>query len=63
MDSTFYSRFYSKMTQGTFIGIGKAVGEGFEVSVKVPETITHVKHMSPDSFHDLELFLAKKGDL
>lgn len=63
MDSTFYDRFYSKMTQGTFIGIGRAAGEGLEVSVKVPETITHVKHMSTDSFRDFELFLEKIGPL
>jgi hypothetical protein len=29
MDSTFYNRFYSKMTKGTFIGMTKATPEKF----------------------------------
>lgn len=63
MDSTFYEQFYSKMTVGTFIGIGKAAGDSFQISVKVPETITHVKRMSTDSFADFEAFLEKIGPL
>ena len=34
MDSTFYNRFYSKMTKGTFIGMTKATPEKFQFSVK-----------------------------
>lgn len=57
MDSTFYEKFYSKMTKGTFIGIGKVVPKGFQISVKVPETVTHVNRMSLDAFSDFEEFL------
>ncbi|MGA7897456.1 MAG: DUF72 domain-containing protein, partial [Nitrososphaeraceae archaeon] len=34
MDPTFYNRFYSKMTKGTFIGMTKATPEKFQFSVK-----------------------------
>ena len=63
MDSTFYERFYSKMTLGTFIGIGKAAGDNFQISLKVPETITHLKRMHPDSLPAFEAFLEKIGPL
>ncbi len=63
MDSTFYERFYSKMTMGTFIGIGKAAGENMQISVKVPETITHKKKMHPDALPDFVAFLEKIGPL
>jgi uncharacterized protein YecE (DUF72 family) len=64
MDATFYEKFYSKMTQGTFIGIGKAAaGENFEFSLKVPETITHVKRMRQEALADLDDFLEKIGPL
>ena len=45
MDSTFYEKFYSQMTKGTFIGIARATPEKFQFSIKVPETVTHVKRM------------------
>jgi uncharacterized protein YecE (DUF72 family) len=45
MDSSFYEKFYSQMTKGTFIGMVRATPEKFQFSVKVPETITHVKRM------------------
>jgi uncharacterized protein YecE (DUF72 family) len=45
IDSTFYEKFYSQMTKGTFIGMSKATLAKFQFSVKVPETITHVKRM------------------
>jgi uncharacterized protein YecE (DUF72 family) len=45
MDSSFYERFYSQMTRGTFIGMAKATPENFQFSIKVPETVTHVKRM------------------
>jgi uncharacterized protein YecE (DUF72 family) len=40
MDSSFYDRFYSQMTKGTFIGMSRATPEKFQFSIKVPETIT-----------------------
>jgi uncharacterized protein YecE (DUF72 family) len=33
------------MTKGTFIGMARATPEKFEFSIKVPETITHVKRL------------------
>jgi uncharacterized protein YecE (DUF72 family) len=45
MDSTFYEKFYSHMTKGTFIGISRATPEKFQFSIKVPETVTHVKKL------------------
>ena len=45
MDSTFYEKFYSHMTMGTFIGMSKATPEKFQFSIKVPETVTHVKRL------------------
>jgi uncharacterized protein YecE (DUF72 family) len=43
MDASFYERFYSQMTKGTFIGMTGATPEKFQFSIKVPETITHIK--------------------
>jgi uncharacterized protein YecE (DUF72 family) len=45
MDSTFYEKFYSHMTKGTFIGMTRATPEKFQFSIKVPETVTHVKRL------------------
>src|SRR5438067_12219884 len=45
MDSSFYEKFYSQMTKGTFIGMVRATPEKFQFSIKVPETVTHVKRM------------------
>src|SRR5215469_15334956 len=47
MDSSFYDRFYSHMTKGTFIGISRAT----------PETITHVKRIV--IFSAISFFRAK----
>lgn len=44
MDS-FYERFYLNMTKGTLIGMTIATPERFEFSIKVPETITHIKRL------------------
>lgn len=55
MDSTFYEKFYSKMTKGTFIGVGKATPECFTFSVKAPETVTHVKQMKADALTCLQM--------
>jgi uncharacterized protein YecE (DUF72 family) len=45
MDYTFYEKFYSHITKGTFIGMSKATQEKFQFSTKVPETGTHVKRL------------------
>ena len=33
------------MTKGTFIGMSRATPEKFQFSIKVPETVTHVKRL------------------
>ncbi|MGC2574972.1 MAG: hypothetical protein WA364_25955 [Candidatus Nitrosopolaris sp.] len=45
MDPSFYDRFYPQMTKGTFIGKARGTPEKFQFSIKVPETITHVKRL------------------
>lgn len=45
MDATFYQKFYSEMTSGTFYGMVKATPPNFQFSVKAPETVTHIKRM------------------
>jgi uncharacterized protein YecE (DUF72 family) len=45
MNATFYQKFYSKMTSGTFYGMAKNTPPGFQLSVKAPETVTHIKLM------------------
>jgi uncharacterized protein YecE (DUF72 family) len=45
MDSTFYENFYTNMTKGTFIGMTRSTPERFQFSIKVPETVTHVKRL------------------
>ena len=65
MDSTFYNRFYSKMTKVTFIGMTKATPERFQFSVKVPENITHKKRLDIDkgAITDFEEFIEKISPL
>jgi uncharacterized protein YecE (DUF72 family) len=65
MDSTFYNRFYSKMTKGTFIGMAKATPERFQFSIKVPETITHEKRLDIEkgAMVDFEDFIDKISPL
>jgi uncharacterized protein YecE (DUF72 family) len=65
MDSTFYEKFYSHMTKGTFIGMVKATPEKFQFSVKVPETITHNKRLDvkKGAITDFEEFLDKISPL
>lgn len=65
LDATFYERFYSKMSQATFYGMIKATPDNFQFSVKVPETVTHVrrldiKHGAMDAFTE---FLEKISPL
>lgn len=65
MDSPFYERFYSRMTKGTFIGMTRATPEKFQFSIKVPETITHVKRMdiNKGAMTSFEEFLDKISPL
>jgi uncharacterized protein YecE (DUF72 family) len=53
------------MTKGTFIGMSKATPEKFQFSVKVPETITHIKRLRTElgAFSDFEDFLDKISPL
>jgi uncharacterized protein YecE (DUF72 family) len=45
LDATFYQKFYSEMTSGTFYGMVKTTPAHFQFSVKAPETVTHIKRM------------------
>lgn len=65
MDASFYEKFYSHMTKGTFIGMTKATPEKFQFSVKVPEIITHVKRMDvkKGAMKSFEEFLDKISPL
>jgi uncharacterized protein YecE (DUF72 family) len=65
MDSTFYEKFYTNMTKGTFIGMAKATPETFQFSIKVPETITHKKRLNvkQGAMTDFEEFLDKISPL
>jgi uncharacterized protein YecE (DUF72 family) len=46
IDATFYEKFYSKMSSGTFHGMVKTTPDLFQFSVKAPETVTHSKRMN-----------------
>ncbi len=65
MDSTFYEKFYSKMTKGTFYGMVKATPEKFQFSVKLPETVTHDRRLNVEkgAITILEEFLDKISPL
>lgn len=65
MDASFYEKFYSHMTKGTFIGMTKATPEKFQFSIKVPETVTHVKRMDvkKGAMTSFEEFLDKISSL
>jgi uncharacterized protein YecE (DUF72 family) len=65
MDSIFYERFYSQMTKSTFIGMARATSENFQFSIKVPETITHIKKMDVNkgAITSFEEFLDKISPL
>jgi uncharacterized protein YecE (DUF72 family) len=65
MDSTFYHKFYSNMTKGTFIGMVRATPDKFQFSIKVPETITHQKRLDirRGAITDFEEFLDKISPL
>lgn len=65
MDSTFYEKFYKYMTKQTFIGMDNATPENFEFSIKVPETVTHIKRLDVEkgAISSLEEFLDKISPL
>lgn len=65
MDSTFYEKFYKFMTKETFISISKASPSNFQLSLKVPESITHEKSLDVNkgAINILEEFLEKISPL
>jgi uncharacterized protein YecE (DUF72 family) len=65
MDSTFYEKFCSHMTKGTFIGMSRATPEKFQFSIEVPETVTHVKRLDikEGAMTSFEEFLEKISPL
>jgi uncharacterized protein YecE (DUF72 family) len=65
MDSTFYEKFYSHMTKGTFIDMTRATPDKFQFSIKVPETVTHVKRLDikKGAMTSFEEFLEKISPL
>ncbi len=65
MDSSFYEKFYKYMTKQTFIGMDKATPDHFEFSIKVPETVTHIKRLDVNkgAISSLDEFLDKISPL
>jgi uncharacterized protein YecE (DUF72 family) len=65
MDSTFYEKFYKYMTKETFISISKSSPPNFQLSLKIPESITHEKGLDIDrgAINVLEEFLEKISPL
>lgn len=65
MDSTFYEKFYKYMTNETFISISKASPPNFQLSLKIPESITHEKGLDIDkgAINVFEEFLEKISPL
>ena len=65
MDSTFYEKFYKFMTKETFVSISKASPLNFQLSLKVPESITHEKSLDVNkgAINILEEFLEKISPL
>ena len=65
MDSSFYEKFYKYMTKQTFIGMDKVTPNHFEFSIKVPETVTHIKRLDVNkgAISSLEEFLDKISPL
>lgn len=65
MDSTFYEKFYKYMSKKTFEGMVRATPDNFEFSIKVPETVTHLKRLDIEkgAITSLEEFLEKISPL
>jgi uncharacterized protein YecE (DUF72 family) len=63
-DAIFYDKFYADMEQGLFFGLSKATPDGFQFSLKVPETITHKKlEIKQGAYRDIEAYLEKISPL
>ena len=62
IDATFYEKFYTNMSRGTFIGMSKATPTKFQFSVKVPETIKRMR-IDKGALSDFEIFLDKIAPL
>lgn len=62
-DATYYEKLYKFMKQATFEGMAKTTPDNFQVSIKVPETITRAKKLNPDSVALLAEFLDKISPL
>ena len=65
MDATFYEKFYKFMTKETFTSISNASPPYFQISLKVPESITHERSLDVNrgAIIDLEEFLEKISPL
>ena len=65
MDATFYEKFYKFMTKETFTSISNASPHYFQISLKVPESITHEKSLDVNrgAIIVLEEFLEKISPL
>ena len=65
MDSTFYEKFYKYMNKETFEAMNNATPSDFEFSIKVPETVTHIKRLNVNTgaISSLEEFLDKISPL
>ena len=65
MDATFYEKFYKYMTKETFVNMTKATPDNFQLSVKVPEIVTHDKRLdvNKEAITYLEEFLDKISPL
>jgi len=60
-DAIFYEKFYTDMKQGLIFGLSRSTPDGFQFSLKVPETITHKKKLSYErsAMKDFEEYLDK----
>lgn len=62
-DATYYEKLFKFMRQETFEAMAKATLDRFQFSVKVPETVTRQKKLSPDSMPLFAEFLDKIAPL
>jgi uncharacterized protein YecE (DUF72 family) len=64
-DAIFYDKFYNDMKQSLFFGLSRATPDGFQFSLKVPQTITHNKKLSLEqsAMSDFEEYLDKISPL
>jgi len=64
-DAIYYEKFYKNMGKTTFEGMADSTPQGFQFSVKVPETITRVKKLNValGAFTSFEEFLDRISPL